>query len=441
MNRRLEAALLAMAMLKALVSLSLPVSTVQTLHERRGPPLPTAAAAFAPPGAASPSRRLQGPPPPPAAAAAFAHPGAASPSRRLQGPPPPAAAAAIPTPKVVQAQSGAHEGSCPAATQRLSVDYRMVCDPGHVSKAESGVDEDGKEPRCSVGPVLVCKDRKFIRSHSHAPPPPPAPKAEAPAAAESTHGGKSTPVKPVHKPTPKPVTMTHAKHPAPEKKVQHPVVVSEVDLNIVDQSTYGEKSTLVKPVHKPTPKPVTTTHAKYPAHEKKVQQPVVVSEVDLNIVDKSTYGEKSTPVKPVHKPMPKPVTTTHTKYHAPETPKPVTMTHTRYPAPTKYPAPEKKVQQHSVVMSVAHAAGTHEHEYVPVTHAEVTVTEGPMRRKPTVSITYAQESMPTTHATAFEVHRSPPRPRPSRPRPHRPRPSHTQTSSKPKLDYTEVTIL
>ena len=46
--------------------------------------------------------------------------------------------------------------SCPA-TQHPSVDYRMVCDPGHVAKTKSGVDKDGKEPRCTVSPVIVCK--------------------------------------------------------------------------------------------------------------------------------------------------------------------------------------------------------------------------------------------------------------------------------------------
>ena len=56
---------------------------------------------------------------------------------------------------------------------------------------------------------------------------------------------------------------------------------------------------------------------------------------------------------------------------------------------------------------------------------------------------YSQQesTMPTTHVTDYDyadyddyettVHRFPPRSRPS----------HTRTSSRPKLDYTEVTIL
>ena len=38
----------------------------------------------------------------------------------------------------------------------------------------------------------------------------------------------------------------------------------------MDQGTYGGKSTTVKPVHKATPKPVTTTDTEYPAPEKEV---------------------------------------------------------------------------------------------------------------------------------------------------------------------------
>ena len=72
--------------------------------------------------------------------------------------------------------------------------------------------------------------------------------------------------------------------------------------------------------------------------------PVYVSEPDLNIVDQSTHSGKSTPVKPVYKETPIPVTMTHTRYPAPE-PKPVPKTH------TKYPAPEKKVTLHGPLLT------------------------------------------------------------------------------------------